>query len=100
VIIDAVVKKVQIDKDNQRLEVLSPKYSSGQPLAFLSTVDEGRPVKFITGWEDVLDKKKPFKINGGTIQDGLIGNSTLIRGMTIEADGDNTIYIVMDPSLF
>ena len=98
-IIDAVVKKVNIDKDHQRLEVLSPKYSSGQPLAYLPATHDGRPVKFITGWEDITNKNKPFMINGGIIQDGLIGNSTLIRGMTVETTNDTTIYIVMDPSL-
>jgi len=98
-ITDAVVRKTQIDKDNHRLDVLSPKYSSGQPLAYLSRFYDGRPVKFITSWDDIMNKKRPFKINGGTIQDGLVGNSTLIRGMTIETTDDDNVYIVMDPSL-
>jgi len=98
-IVDAVVRKVNIDSKNQRLDVLSPKYPNGQPLSYLSINNEGRDIKFITGWDDVKDKKKPFKINGGTIQDGLVGNSTLIRGMIIETASDSVIYIVMDPSL-
>jgi hypothetical protein len=98
-IVDAIVKTAVIDKDHQRLNIFSPKFSNAKPLAHLPMQATGKLVKFITEWDDVIDQKKPFKINGGLIKDELVGNSTLIRGMMLQSSEDDTIYIVMDPAL-
>ena len=98
-IVDAIIRKVKLDATHQRLEAFSPKYPQGQALAFLPDTSEGQSVKFITSWEDIMDKEKPFTLNGGVIDDGLIGTSTLIRGFMLQCGKDNTLYIVMDPSL-
>ena len=98
-IINAVVRKMVIDKNNIRLEAFSPKYPQGKALAFVNISFEGKPIKFITDWDDILGGKRPFTINGGHIDDKLIGNSTLISGMQVQCAGDDSIYIVMDPSL-
>jgi hypothetical protein len=98
-IFNAIVKKVPLDATHQRLEVYSPKYPNGQALAFLDSSYEGNPVKFITGWEDIMDKERPFTLNGGVIDDKLVGNTTLVRGFVLQCTKDNTLYIVMDPML-
>ena len=98
-IIDAVVRKVKLDETHSRVEVFSPKYPQGKPLLLLPIGMDGSTIKFITGWEDVMDKKKPFTLNGGRIDDDVIGGSTLIRGMQIQCSGDDTVYVVMDPAL-
>ena len=97
-ITDAIVKTSVLDKDHKRLELFSPKYPT-KSLIFLDMSHEGKTVKFISGWEDLIGKKRSFTINGGQISDELIGKSTLIRGMCVQCSDDQTIYVVMDPVL-
>ena len=97
-IIDAIMRMVTIDKDNKRLELFSPKYPEAKALMYLNPSYEGKKVQFITGWEDLSGKRPPFTINGGAIDNKLVGTSTLVRGMCIECN-DGIVYIVMDPSL-
>lgn len=96
-IADAVVKEVTLGQDLSRLEVYSSKYQDGKPLAILPISLINSPVKFIEGWDDIIENTRPFKINGGEIPDDLIGNSTLVMGMQIQCKDDPAIYIVMSP---
>jgi len=98
-IIDAIVKTAIIDKDHKRVELFSPKYPAANALVLLDVSYEGKSIKFITGWEDVSSKKRPFTINGGIIPDNIVGTSTLIRGMCVQCTDDPTVYVVMDPVL-
>jgi|PlaIllAssembly_1097288.scaffolds.fasta_scaffold629173_2 hypothetical protein len=98
-IIDAIVKTAVIDKDHKRVELFSPKYPMAKALVLLDMAYEGKKIQFITGWEDVIKKKRPFTINGGAIPDDIVGKSTLIRGMCVQCTDDPTVYVVMDPVL-
>ena len=97
-ILDAIVKVRNIDKDRQRVEVYSPRYPKAKPLMTLSDKYIGRPIKFVTSWDDI-PVKCPVTMNGSVVPDEIVGKCNLARGMCVGCDGDDTIYIMMPKQL-
>ena len=93
-IVDAVVIIRNVNKKIKRLEIYSPKYEHGRPIFSITANYEGRPVKLVTGWNDI-PLHESIKINGCDSQygDKLVETVTLTRGMTIECVGDNNVYV-------
>ena len=97
-IVNATIKVKQIDKSTRKVEVYSPSFSHGAPLLTLPGQYEGVPVKLVTGWADI-PQQTPMTINGGIINDSVVGKCQLARGMFLTAFGDSTVYVVTPAQL-
>jgi hypothetical protein len=98
-IADAIVKLKNIDKNTQVVEIYSQKFRFGKPILTLSSQHANRPVKLITGWDDMPKLELPVTINGGIVKEAVVGSCNLSRGMHISGFGDDTIYVVIAPSM-
>lgn len=97
-IVDAIVKVRNLDKDKKRIEVYSPKYPMANPLMVLNSMHEGKPVKFVTCWDDI-PVKTPITFNGSAIPDDIVCKCHIHRGVCVGCKDDDTIYIMMPERL-
>jgi len=92
-ITDAIIKTKKITKDREVVQIYSPKFPNAAPVLTLSSAYKNKPVKLITEWDDITIKT-PVTINGGVINDNLVGKAILCRGMVVSCSGDKTLYVV------
>lgn len=102
-IVDAVVKRVNISKDKFRIDAFNPRFRF-RPLVSLHKKFVGKPIKFFTSWSD-LDTNKCLTVNGSKLAKSQVGG-TLNRGMIFCYDetckcceNDNTVFIYMPERL-
>ena len=97
-IVDAIVRIRNIDKNNSRVEIFTSKFQHGQPIILLHNKYKNSSIKLVTGWSDIPNVA-PITINGSSIPDSEIGKCNLTRGMFLASVNDNTIYVVTPESL-
>lgn len=95
-IVEAKVKRVNIDKDKARIDVFNPRFKF-RSLISLHIQHEGKVVKFFTEWSDIKISDV-ITINGTKISKDQMGDR-LVRGMVVCCEGDDTIYVHMPEQL-
>jgi len=96
-LVDAVTKKKNIDKNTSRIDVFNPRFRF-RSLISLNIKYDGLPVKLFTDWSDI--KNKVSKINDNVILETTkIKDIPLVRGMIVVCESDDAIYVYMPERL-
>lgn len=97
-IVDAIVKTRNINKNTKRIEIYSPRFQNGKPLMIIGSEHEDKKIKLVTCWSDIPQSPK-MAINGCSMRSEDIGKCSLLRGMCVTCEIRNdTIYIVTHES--
>jgi hypothetical protein len=96
-IVDATVKRRNVNKDTSRIDVFNPRFKF-RSLISLNIKYEGRPVKLFTSWSDIANKI--VAINDSKIATGVNPKDIpLIKGMIVLCENDKSIYVHMPEQL-
>lgn len=96
-LVDAVTKKRNIDKNTSRIDVFNPRFKF-RALISLNIKYHGSSVKLFTQWSDI--KNKVISINDNKISDSTkMKDIPLVRGMIVVCESDENVYVYMPERL-